>query len=118
MWRTRRSRRRSSSAICTSSGVLPTPAAPPTTPRFPRPSPPWIDFSKTRIGLRSFTSLRYIASPSLGLLGQLLAVLLDELLCDRPWKGSIPRELHGELGFALRGRAEDGGEAEHLGQRH
>src|SRR4029079_5197933 len=104
MWRTLQSRSRSSSAICTSSAVFPTPARAATTPTFPRPSPPCIDFSKTRMGLRSFTSLRYIAAPPswlLRLLGQLLAVLLHELFRDRPREESVARELHGELRFPL-----------------
>src|SRR4029079_17137242 len=117
MCRTLRSRRRSSRAICTRSAVLPTPAREATTPTFPRPRPPCIDFSKTRMGLRSFTSLRYMAT-SLPLLLLLFAELLDELLADRSRHRRVPRELHGELGLPLRGRAEHRREAEHLRERH
>src|SRR5262245_25572623 len=113
MCKTLRSRIRSSRAICTRSGVLPTPAREATTPTLPRPRPPCIDFSKTRIGLFSLTSLRYTASPLLGLLGLLLTVLLDQLLADCRGDGRVARELHGELGLALRRRPERGREPEH-----
>src|SRR5262245_17826660 len=118
MCRTFRSRIRSSSAIWTSSGVLPTPAREATTPTLPRPRPPCIDFSKTRIGLFSLTSLRYTGSPLLGLLRLLLAVLLDQLFADGRRDRGVPRELHGELGLALRSRTEARPEAEHLGEGH
>src|SRR5262249_8855317 len=118
MCKTLRSRMRSSSAICTSSAVLPTPARAATTPTLPRPRPPCIDFSKTRMGLRSFTSLRYMPVPSLSLLGLLFAVLLDELLGERRRQRSVARKLHGELGFPLGRGAEDGREAEHLREGH
>src|SRR4051812_48302625 len=68
------------------------------------------------MGLRSFTSLRYKA-PSLRFLGQLFAILLDELFGDRVRQRGVARELHGELGLALGGRAEDRREAEHVGER-
>src|SRR5262245_2527036 len=116
MCRTFRSRIRSSSAIWTSSGVLPTPGREATTPTFPRPRPPCIDFSKTHSGLFSLTSLRYTASPLLGLLGLLLAVLLDQLLADRGRDGGIAGALHRELRLALGSRSEGRREAEHLGE--
>src|SRR5688500_3479931 len=101
MCSTLRSRSRSSSAICTKSAVFPTPAREATIPTLPAPRPPCIDFSKTRMGLRSFTSLRKVGIRSLRLLALLFAVLLDELLAERCRQGRVAGKLHGELGLAL-----------------
>src|SRR6266545_7808753 len=97
---------RSSRPMCTRQAVLPTPARAMTTPRLPFPSPPWIDFSRIRNGLCSFTSLAYMGRGSLLLGGglELLVVLRDELLGDVGGHLEVARKLHRELGLALRRR--------------
>src|SRR5260221_10606849 len=99
--------------MSTRNAVLPMPWSATTTPRFPAPRPPWIEFSKTLIGLRSVSSFNSMG-PLLLLVGRTTGpVLLDQLQRDLARHGSVAREFHRVLGLPLRGRPEVRRIAEH-----
>src|SRR5262245_12086327 len=104
--------------MSTRNAVLPMPCRATTTPRLPGPRPPWIEFSNTRMGLRSVNSFKSMGG--LLLLVGLCAgpVFLDQLRGHLSRHGGVAGELHRVLGLPLRGRPEIGRVAEHLGERH
>src|SRR5438093_13626222 len=66
--------------------LLPIPGRERTTPRLPCPSPPWIERSNTRRGLRSFTFLAYMlrsSSRATSCEWEIDCAMSGSLLCDR-----------------------------------